>query len=120
MPRKKKIKIVDQFIDALKKKLNDASIRDLIYLMAYSSSVYFIYDLLTGHPLPIQIIETFLVVPLGLPKISEPEPKKFDVMALMQAMIAAYIVLKIDVDDIVSATKAISSTVSTAILGVAG
>jgi len=113
MPRKKKVKTIDLFLNALKKKMDDASIRDLLYLGAYFSAVYFIYDFLTGHPLPIQLIESFIVIPLGLPQIKEPKkPKGLDHHALAKALVAAYIVLKIDVEDVVSATKALGSVVA--------
>ena len=43
------------------------------------------------------------------------EQKDFDLNKLLMAMIASYIVLKIDVEDVVSATKAVTTGLTSAI-----
>jgi hypothetical protein len=100
LPRKKKIKPLDQFYNWIKAKADQASIRDLCYLTSYVGAVYIAYEALTGEVLP-----TFLnwsnILPFDIPVPQE--PKEFKPKAFATALVIAYMVLKIDVDDVTSA-----------------
>mgnify|MGYP001180640581 CR=1 FL=1 len=98
--KKKKPKPLDQFYNWIKAKADQASIRDLCYLTSYVGAVYIAYEAITSEVLP-----TFLnwsnILPFDIP-VPE-EPKEFKPKAFATALVVAYMVLKIDVDDVTSA-----------------
>lgn len=99
--KKKKPDPLDQFYNWIKAKADQASIRDLCYLTSYVGAVYIAYEALTGEVLP-----TFLDWSNILPfKIGYQPPKdgEFKPKAFATALVVAYMVLKIDVDDVASA-----------------
>ena len=110
MGRKKKVKPFQWIEERLKLLLESASIRDIVYVVAYLSAVNIAYIGIKG------ITQTgyFWLPPSWYPFAPFlPRPKKeepIDYKALSMALVAAYMVLKIDIEDVASAIKLVSKT----------
>jgi hypothetical protein len=104
LPRKKKTKPLEKFFAWIEAKAKDASIRDLCYLTSYLGAVYIAYEAITGDLLT-AILELEFNLGLGVdPFAFKPkEAVEFKPKAFATALVVAYMVLKIDVDDVASA-----------------
>lgn len=113
MARKKRRQLINQISESLKKKFDDANIRDIVYFGAYVSAVHIAYEILTGRAIT-DIFFGFRRPPVGMRTFPVEEEQldllQFDKLAV--AMIAGYLVLKIDVEDVVSATTTVTSWIT--------
>jgi len=110
MARKKKVKLLETLIESLKKKWESASIRDIVYITSYVAAVGLSYKvLMTAKGFPaITLFDIIGYVTKQL-KGEEPEPEGIDLDILLTSCVVAYIVLKIDMDDITAAATKITT-----------
>lgn len=113
MPRKKKPKIFDAITESLRMKFDNASLRDLIYFVSYMSGVFIAYELLTGKPI-VEFLGIPRVPPVGQHTWISAEPKwippeEIDISKLAMAFVAGYMILQIEVEDVLSATNQLTA-----------
>lgn len=119
MLSKKKSKLgLDSFfesiIDRINKLLDQLTPRDLIYIISYFAAVDIIYTVITG--------KIGVVMRLGrywseaqkqqlaeMLKQAEEKEEPVDGQALMKSLVIAYMVLKIDIEDVASGISKLSS-----------
>lgn len=111
MARKKKISLLMKLIDSIQKKWEEASIRDLVYIVSYVAAVAGSYKVLMASQ---AFIVTYNPVrwlfPGDMP--TKEELKKIDVDTLLTAFVVGYIVLKIDADDITSGIAKVTAALA--------
>ena len=113
MPRKKRQQLLDSITEGLKKKFDNASINELIYLTAFVAGTVISYELLTGKPI-VEFLGISRTPPVGQHTwLHEARtwtpPSDLQVDKLLMAFVASYMVLKIDVDDVVQATSQLTT-----------
>lgn len=107
MTRKKKIGMLDHIINSIKDKWDKAGVRDLVYLISYLAAVAVTYKtLMAGQALIVQINPIRWIT--GTVPTKE-ELEKLDPDTLLTSFVAAYIILKIDAQDIASAVGKIKT-----------
>lgn len=120
--RKKKVDPLEKFITFLRKKANEASIRDLAYLASYTGCVFLAYELIEGISLEAVIskpsfweaVWSLKIFPRGFQITTSKEvneDKEFNPKSLAKALVVAHMVLRIDVADVASAIGKLSTTV---------
>lgn len=111
MPRKKKKDLLDHFIESIRKRWETATLRELIYLISYIGAVAVSYQILMkakGIIVSVFVVgDWFQRLILGPPPGEVPET--LDPGVLLTSFAAAYIILKIDADDITSAVAKLTS-----------
>lgn len=114
MPRKKKIKLLDTILDSIRKKWEKATLREIVYLISYMGAVAISYKALMAAKGLITSLFThngswFQRLVLGKPPWEEGKSwlDELDLEVLLTSFAVAYMVLKIDMDDVVTASKQI-------------
>ncbi len=112
--KKSMAEMADSATDHLGHIINNAGPRDLVYLAAYASAVFIAYNMIAPVEAQFRNITQFWdrlrgAIETGVWVM----PSQFDQYALMKAMIAGYMVLKIDASDITSAISKIGGLVAT-------
>ena len=101
--RKKKPKFMDQLGDFFIKKLEKASVRDLMFLSAWLGGTYLAYRIFKGIPLRIGPGAVYVGEDIGQYVVERAELLFTDPIALSTALVASYKFLTTDLEDLQSA-----------------
>lgn len=114
--------LADSFINHLGNFMDKITVRDVIYGATYVAAVIRIYELTSHLHFPLKYIPGLgMIFPgialeamkeTGLYPEEEKEEEKINWAVLCESMIAAYMLLKIDVSDVAGAISAISGIVA--------
>ena len=108
-----KKKLLETLIEGIRKKWENATVREMVYLISYVGAVAVSYKILMATKgIIVSVFVTgdwFQRLLLGTPPWEEPGEwlKGLDLQVFLTSLTVAYMVLKIDVDDIVTASKQI-------------
>lgn len=115
MPKKSKRDLISHFFDIIQTKFEQATLRDIAYIVSFLSGVFIAYNIIAKireEPLLKVVMWDILTYqfPIRPELITEKiETKELNLEILGLSCIASYIVLKTDMDDIVSATGKLTS-----------
>lgn len=103
--------LADSATDHIGHILDNTGPRDLIYLTAYAAAVFTAYNLIAPTENAFRSFNLFIanIIPWIWSPSKYEIPVGIDQIALIKALIAAYMVLKIDASDITSAISKLGS-----------
>jgi hypothetical protein len=121
LPKNKKSDVFDKVLDSVKTVFEKAGPRDFIYCLAYLAAVYQCYYIFvatkkTVEKLPWWSWISGLAMAIGIATVGgeaskEAKETELDWDSLTLAMVAGYMVLKIDLDDVKGALSAVTAVV---------